>query len=141
MIPGRMVGNDRDLASVEKAVPDAVVLVDVLKRVVPSARLGQGAGSVGQEHGPQPLEEFAAIIGGVGQVGEVDGSVVDLDGRLMLGGVEQCCDQVVSGGAVAVPGEEAADVDQGLEREFRGRRVERPGVLEDAELGPAQICG
>jgi hypothetical protein len=56
-------------------------------------------------------------------------------------GGEQCLGIAVGGGAVAVPGVEAAEVDEGLQCEFRGGGVVRAGVVEDAGLCPAQAVG
>ena len=52
MIVGHVVGDDRDLASVEKALADAVMVADMLEGLGPLSCLGEGPCAVCEEHGP-----------------------------------------------------------------------------------------
>ena len=52
VVAGRVVGDDRDLASVEEALADAVVVVDMLEGLSPLSCLGEGSYAVCEEHGP-----------------------------------------------------------------------------------------
>ena len=81
------------------------------------------------------------VLGNPSQVAEVDAGAVDDADLAVPDGGEQCLGVAVSGGAVAAPGIEAGEVDEGLQREFRGGGVVRAGVVEDFELCPAQAAG
>jgi len=52
MVAGRVVGDDRDLASVEEALADAVVIADMLEGLGPLSCLGEGPCAVYEKHGP-----------------------------------------------------------------------------------------
>jgi hypothetical protein len=81
------------------------------------------------------------VLGGPGQVAEVDAGAVNDAGLAVPDGGEQGLGVAVGGSAVAVPGVDAGEVDEGLQGEFRGGGIVRAGVVEDRELCPAQLAG
>jgi hypothetical protein len=140
-VVGCVKGDDRNLAAVKRALADAADVLDVLERLTPEASLGQRARPVGDEHCPQPPDDLAVVGGGHGQGAEIDDKAVDLRGRLVPDGSEQRADEVMGGEAVAVSCAEPPEIDEGLQRELRGRGAERPCAMPDPELLLAQVAG
>jgi hypothetical protein len=52
VVASHVVGDDRDLASVEEALADAVVVADMLEGLGPLSCPGEGSCAVCEEHGP-----------------------------------------------------------------------------------------
>ncbi|WP_041259005.1 hypothetical protein [Pseudofrankia inefficax] len=59
VVSGGAVGEDEDLAAVEKALADSAVPTDVIERLSPVTGSCQGTGAIGEEHGPE--ESFGRI--------------------------------------------------------------------------------
>gem|GEM_PF-5951305 len=132
-----VVGEDRGLAAVQQTLPDALVAGEVIKGFSPVAGPGQGTGAIGQEHGPQPADDFGMVSGGH-QVVEAEHPAVDDRGGPLRDGAVERGEDVVAGQAVSGAYPQAGEVDQWLESELRGCRVERSPERQRVDLLPAQ---
>lgn len=133
-------GQDRDLATVQHALADAAMLLEVVEGVGPSARGGEGAGSVREEDAPEPRADLLLVLGRGGEDGRyID--VLDPSGGSGGDGFVEGKEVVAALVWAAVADHQPSEVDDRLEGADHGGRRLGAGMEVGGGVLVAQVAG